>query len=202
VRKAVSVLEVLSALSLAAGCARSQLPATALPTQMLQSADSLVPTVTPKTRAVDLSSVCPGARGVGTVAPAVSIHSITFLVNGLEQELHGEDALQAAPGDEVEIGEVTICVGSFVGDGGEACVDFAPVDQSGREIVTEHKGTHTVPVVAGFTTISGLGLAWTIDEDWTGISAVLNHWPREETQDAGCGSTRCERDDWVTVSFR
>lgn len=201
-RNGVWVLVAWSVLSLATGCGRSDETVTALPTQMLQPADSPVPTATPDTMAIDPTPVCPPARGVGTVSPAVSIYSITFLVNGLEQVVHEDDMLQAAPGDEVQVRDVIICAGSFSGDGGAACVDLAPADPSGQEIMSEHKGTHLVPVTPGLMIISNLDFTWTISENWSGISAVLNHWTPENTQDLGCASGRCERDDRITVEFR
>jgi hypothetical protein len=112
------------------------------------------------------------------------------------------DVLQAMPGDEIQVREVTVCAGSFSGNGGEACVDFAPVTQSGQEIGSEHGGTHTVPVTPGFSSLSGPDHRWTIGENWDHISAVLNHWPPEGTEDLDCGSGRCERDDRMNVGFR
>jgi len=109
--------------------------------------------------------------------------------------------LQAVPGDEVQIREVIICAGSFPDDGGQACVDFAPTDESGQEIMSEHKGTDTLPVTPGPISISGLNFAWTVGENWSGFYAVLNHWPPVETQDLGCANGLCERDDWIIVEF-
>ena len=200
-RYGVWILLALCVLSLATGCGGSDGTVTALPTQMLQPADSPVPTATPHTVTIDPTPVCPPARGIGTVSPAVSISSITFLVNGLEQVVYGDDMLQAAPGDRVQVTDAIICAGTFSGKGGEACVDFAPVDQSGQEIFPEHKGTHLVPVAPGLIVISDLDVAWTISEDWSGISAVLNHWTPENTQDLGCASERCERDDRIMVEL-
>jgi hypothetical protein len=44
-------------------------------------------------------------------------------VNGFEQVVQEDDMLQATPGSEVQVIEVTICVCSFAGNDGEACVD-------------------------------------------------------------------------------
>jgi hypothetical protein len=44
---------------------------------------------------------------------------------------------------------MTICVGPFAGYGGEACVDFAPIDHVGREIATERRDMRTQKVAAG-----------------------------------------------------
>jgi hypothetical protein len=132
----------------------------------------------------------------------VSIYSITFVVNGVEQVVRDGEALQAAPGDEVQFTQATICAASFSGSGGEACVDLAPADRSGKEIASEHRGSHAVPVAPGFTSISGSSDAWIIGEDWAHIYAVLNHWPPEGTQDPACGGGRCERDDRMVVGFR
>jgi hypothetical protein len=136
------------------------------------------------------------------MSPAISIYSINFLVSGLEQVVRGDNPLDALPGDSVQVVEVTICVDSFSGDGGDACVDLVPVDSGGQELVSEHTGTHTVRVAAGFTRISGPTGTWTIGETWTGIAAVLNHWPPEDTEDLGCGGGRCERDDRLVVALR
>jgi len=180
------VLVVLSAFSLAAGCGRSGGTVTA-------------PLIS---ETIDSTPVCPPARGEGTVSPAISIYSITFVVNGLEQVVRGEDTLQALPGDKVQVSEVTICTGSFPGNGGEACVDFAPAGQSGQEIVSEHGGTHLVQVTAGFISIPGPSQTWSVGENWRHISAVLNHWPPEETKDLACSEGRCERDDRVVIGLR
>jgi hypothetical protein len=145
---------------------------------------------------------CPQATGEGTISPAISIYSIVFIVNGVEQMVRDGDVLQALPGEQVQVREVTVCVGAFSGNGGEACVDLAPVDQSGQEITSEHRGTHNVPVVPGFASISGPDQGWVIGENWGHIAAVLNHWPPEGTQDLGCGGGRCERDDRTIVGLR
>ncbi len=199
--KRVWVLAALLALSLAAGCERSGEIDTTLLTQTIQPADTPEPTAIPDIGNVDPAPVCPTARGVGTVSPAVSIYSITFLVNGIEQVVLENNVLQAEPGDQVQIREVIICAGSFSGDGGQACVDFAPTDENGQEIMSEHKGTDTVPVTPGQISISGLNFTWTVGENWSGFYAVLNHWPPVATQDLGCASGRCERDDWLIVEF-
>ncbi len=201
-RNGVCVLVALSVLSLAAGCGRSDQTATALPAHSPRPTDPLEPIATLDAGIVDPTPVCPPARGGGTISPAVSIYSITFLVNGHEQVVGDDHTLQALPGDKVEVREVTICAGSFSGDGGEACVDFAPADQSGQEIVSEHKGTHLVPVTPGFISISGPSHTWIISENWSHISAVLNHWTPEDTGDLGCASGRCEHDDRIMVEFR
>jgi hypothetical protein len=195
------VLVTLLALSLAAGCGRSGEIDSALPTQTIKPADSPEPTATPDIGNVDPAPVCPTTRGVGTVSPAVSIYSITFLVNGIEQIVLENNMLQAVPGDEVQIREVIICGSPFSGNSGQACVDFAPTDESGQEIRSEHKGTDTVLVTSGQISISGLNFTWTVGENWSGFYAVLNHWPPVETQDLGCANGLCERDDWIIVEF-
>jgi hypothetical protein len=199
--KRVWVLAALLALSLMAGCGRSGKIDTTLPTQTIQPVDSPEPTAIPDIGNVDTAPVCPTTRGVGTVSPAVSIYSITFLVNGIEQVVLENNVLQAVPGDEVQIREVIICAGSFSGDGGQACVDFAPRDENGQEIMSEHKGTDTVAVIPGLIIISDLNFTWTVGENWSGFYAVLNHWTPVETQDLGCASGGCERDDWLIVEF-
>jgi len=147
-------------------------------------------------------STCPPAAGPGSNAPAISILSVTFVVNDAEVTLSEGDALPAPPGSEVRVKEVEICVGSFSGDGGQACVDFAPVGELGQEITPEHAGTHLVPLNAGVITVAGPDRTWTIHDSWIGISAVVNHWPGVQTGDLGCGNGGCERDDAMTFPFR
>jgi hypothetical protein len=196
------VLVVCFALSLAAGCSRSDESVTALPDQAPQPAHTVEPIQTPDSEMIDPVPVCPPASGQGTVSPAITIYSITFAVNGVEQELRDGDTLDARVGDEIEVREVVICTGSFSGSGGEACVDFAPTDQSGQEIMSEHAGTHMVPVTSGFISIPGPSQTWTRAESWGQISAVLNHWTREDTEDIECANRRCEHDDWATIVLR
>jgi len=201
-RNGVWVLVVLLVLSLVAGCSRSGTTATELSPHMPQPADALEPASTPDLATVGSAPACPPATGEGTVSPAVSIYSIVFTVSGAEQVVRDGDVLQALPGEQVQVREVTICVGSFSGNGGEACVDLVPVDQSGQEIASEHRGTHTVSVTPGFTSISGPDQGWIIGENWRNIAAVVNHWPPDGTQDLGCGGGRCERDDRTVVGLR
>ena len=172
------------------------------PTGTPQPTDSLESSAAPDIATVDLPPVCPPARGEGKVSPAVSLLSIVFVVNGVEQEVRGGDRLQVRPGDEVQVREATICAQSFSSNPGEACVDFAPLTQSGQEVASEHIGTHMVRVVQGFFSISGPNEKWTIDQDWGYISAVVNHWPPEDTEDLGCGSGRREHDDRIDVEFQ
>lgn len=192
----------LFALSLVAGCSRSDEVPVSGPTYAPQPTDTPEPTETPDSEIVDSTPLCPAASGEGTVSPAVSIYSITFMVNGLEQVVRKGDRLQGMPGDEMEVKEVTICAGLFSGNGGEACVDFVPVESSGEEVVSEHGGTHLVRVTAGLVSIPGPGDTWTIDESWEHVVAVVNHWPPEDTEDPNCGDRQCEHDDWVIIGLR
>ncbi len=201
-RSGVWILVVLPVLSLAAGCSRSSETVTALPTQVPQPTVSLEPTATLNSGATRATPVCPPARGEGTIPPAVSIYSITFVVNGLEQVVRAGDRLQASPGNEMEVKEITICAEGFSGNSGEVCADFAPVDQSGQELTSEHGGTHIIRTLPGFMTISGPSHTWIIGENWRQISAVLNHWPPEDTEDLDCGNRRCEHDDRIIIELR
>lgn len=214
-RSVRAIATMMIVLTLVAGCGRAKPTETAvLPTDttvseaapasvpLPQPTDSLEPTATLDSGTIYPTPVCPPARGEGTISPAVSIYSITFLVNGLEQLVRNDDTLQASPGDKVQVGKVVTCTGPFSGNGGEACVDLAPAEQSGQEVMSEHSGTHTVPVTPGFTSISLPSHTWTIGENWRQFSAVLNHWPPEDTEDLGCGGGRCERDDRMIVGFR
>ena len=145
----VLALVTLCMLSLFAGCSTSSAPAAAWQTDVLQPTDALETEVTPYQVTDGSVPACPPARGEGTISPAISIYSIVFVVNGVEQVARDGDMLHASPGEEVQVREVTICVGSYSGNGGEACVDFVPVTHSGQEIVSEHGGTHTVRVAPG-----------------------------------------------------
>jgi hypothetical protein len=136
------------------------------------------------------------------VPPAVSIESITFVVNSMERAVRAGDTLQAAPGDRVQVMTVTICVGPFSGNPGEACVDFAPADASGQEVASEHRGTHLVALTTGLISIPGPEHVWSIGPGWSQFCAVVNHWPPGSTRDAGCASGGCERDDRVVVELR
>ncbi len=196
-KKKIWLLVVLLVLSISTIQSWSAETVVALPTQTLQPTDTLVQTET-----IDPKPVCLPARGEGTISPAVSIYSITFIVNGVEQVVRDGDTLEAMVGDEMEVREVIICVGSFSGNGGEACVDFAPVDQSGQEIISEHAGTHMVQVNTGFISISGPSNMWNLTESWGQISAVLNHWTQEETENVDCANRRCEHDDWAIIELR
>ena len=201
-RNKLWVLLVLFALSLAAGCSRSDESATALPDQVPQLTHTVEPIETPDSEVIDPMPVCPPANGQGTISPDITIHSITFVVNGVEQVLRNGDTLDARVGDQLEVREVVICAGSFSGNGGEACVDFAPIDQSGQEIMSEHAGTHIVQVTSGFISIPGPSHIWTLAESWGQITAVLNHWAQGGTEDIECANGRCEHDDWAIITLR
>jgi hypothetical protein len=195
-RSAIWMLVTLSAVLLAAGCGRSDGTVATLPAPLLEPTSAL------DSRITGPVPVCPAARGVGTISPAVSLYSITFVVNGLEQVVGADDTLQALPGDEVWVREATICTRPFSGNGGEACVDLVPVGEDGQEIEFEHRGTHNIRVMAGFMPISGPSGTWTIGENWRAIAIVVNHWPGEDTEDVACGGGRCERDDRIVVELR
>lgn len=182
-----------------AGCGAITPTPTAVP---LVAADAPQPTIASEPLATGPASACPLAEGPGTVTPAVAIYSMTFVVNGVEQVVRGGDTLPALPGDQVQVREVTFCAESFSGNGGEACVDFVPLDQSGHELVSERQGTHTVKVTPGFATVSAASQGWTVGENWRGIAVVVNHWPSGNTEDVSCAGGLCERDDRVVVGLR
>lgn len=191
------------------GCAEAELVVTPLGTTATAETMIQQPTINPtavptSTHISDkgdntTASACAPADGAGTVEPEISIQSITFFVNGVEQVVGDDGSLQAQAGDQVQVRAVAICASSFTGDGGEACVDIVPVDQDGHEIVSEHSGTHLVKVATGSTTISGPTQVWTIDENWREFAVVVNHWPPKATKDLDCGGGRCERDDLAIV---
>lgn len=145
---------------------------------------------------------CSPTSGEGTVAPAITIHSITFLVDGAELTLADGDVLPAVPGSEVRVVEVMICVGDFATNSGEACVDFAPTKESGEEVSAEHAGTHLVPLSPGLITVPGPDHSWSIAEDWVGMAAVVNHWPGMATEDDACAQGQCERDHQLILPIR
>lgn len=198
----VWALAAILLLSSVVGCGRGNEATTELPPHRSQPTGPVEPTSGPNLGTTGDASVCPPNRGEGTISPAVSIDSISFLVNGLEQVVRGDEALNAQPGDAVQVREATICVGPFSGNGGDACVDWVPIDQRGEEIVSEHRGTHMVPLTPGSIRISGPGGTWVIGENWISIAAVVNHWPPENTEDLNCGGGRCERDDRIVVVLR
>lgn len=165
-------------------------------------ASTMPPAATPdptRPSTTTASPSCPPVDGVGTVAPALAIYSITFLVNDREQVVRDGETLDAAPGDIVRFVEVEICAHPFTGAGGDACVEVAPIGRDGGTLWAQGRGTHTQPVRSGFGRIPGPDQTWIVEEDWQGVSAVLNHWPPEGTTDAGCGPGRCERDDFLTI---
>jgi hypothetical protein len=60
------------------------------------------------------------------------------------------------------------------------------------------------PPANGGGTISpapGPDYTWTVDEGWTEISAVLNHWAPQDTADLDCADGRCEHDDWAIIAI-
>lgn len=197
----VWALVALLVLSLSAGCGGNDATGTTPPARSPHPTGALEPSATPWQVTVDSTPSCPSPRGGGTVSPAISIDSIVFAVSGVEQVVREGDMLQAQPGEQVHVKEVTICAGFFSGDGGEACVDFAPVAQDGQEIASEHRGTHTLRVMPGLMNLSGPDQGWSIGENWRAISAVLNHWPPEGTDDLRCGNGRCEPDDRIIVTL-
>jgi hypothetical protein len=198
----VKTITAFVAFALVGGCISSGAPSTEEPIHV-QPTDAPAPAMTLDTASAETASVCPTANGRGTVSPAISIDSITFVVNGLDQVVREGDNLQALPGDQVQVKEVTICASPYSGNGGEVCVDFAPLSQNGEVLQSDNGGTHMVRVTPGFTTLSGPDHTWAIDENWQGISAVVNHWPPDRsTQDVECGGGLCERDDRVLIVFR
>jgi hypothetical protein len=89
-RNGVWVLVALSVLSLAAGCGRSDETEKAPPTDIPQPIDSSESIATLDSGTIDPALICPPARGEGTISPAVSIYSITFVVNDFEQVVNTE----------------------------------------------------------------------------------------------------------------
>ena len=190
------LLVVSVAFSLVIGCDGNGAPTAPLPTRTPQPANTPAPMQTTS------MSACPPANAEGTVPPAIAICSITFTVNGLEQVMRDGDTLQASRGDEVQVKEMAICAEPFSGNGGEACVDFVPVDHNGQEIVSERRGTHAKKITSGCKSVPGPDGMWTIGENWRHISVVVNHWPPGGTDDSSCAGGLCERDDRVTVGLR
>ncbi|MGD8751256.1 MAG: hypothetical protein PVG14_07525 [Anaerolineales bacterium] len=175
---------------------------TAPPTPTPAHIDPMDSAETPGLATDDSVLNCPPATGEGTISPAVSIYSITFMVNGVEYVVRDDDALRAQPGDEVRIKGAVICAGDFSGNGGEACVDFAPVTRDGKDTLSEHIGTHPVSLTPGFISVAGPDKIWTIGENWEYISISVNHWPPEATNDLDCANGGCEHDDRRILGFR
>ena len=161
----------------------------------LSTTSAVASTVTSTTAA---TPACPPADVVGSVPPAVSIYSITFLVNGREQVVHDGRTLEAVAGDEVLIAEVEICANEAGGGRGEVCVDVAPLSRDGEEARSQAGGTHLQPAPTAFATVSGPPAAWILSEGWRGFTVVLNHWV-SGASDFGCAEGRCERDDYMRV---
>jgi hypothetical protein len=72
----------------------------------------------------------------------------------------------------------------------------------GDAIISEHKGTHMMPVKPGATTISGLDYIWIVGEEWTNLTAAVNHWTPGKSRDLECADGLCERDDRIIVEVR
>jgi len=144
------------------------------------------------------TSTCPVADGVGSVRPAMSVYSVTFVINGREQVVRDGGTLEAVFGDEVLVAEVEICANEVGGGRGEVCVDIAPLDRNGEEIRSQAGGTHLQPVPADFATVPGPPTVWTIGEGWQGFTVVVNHWVGGAS-DLGCAEGRCERDDYMRI---
>lgn len=205
VKREFYVLAALIALILFVGCGSKNGTAVPQQTDQPQPADpreSPASPATPDLVTDESSPVCRQANGEGTIAPAISIFSIAFVVNGVEQVVLVGEGLTAQPGDEVQVREVTVCADTVSDAGGKVCVDFAPVTYDGRKVVSENIGTHTTRVRAGFFNIPGPKNHWIIDKEWMNISGVVNHWPTRITTDKGCGSGRCEHDDWIDIEFQ
>ncbi len=166
------------------------------------SVDSLGMTAPPDSGTVGSASDCPPARGVGTIAPAITIRSMTIAVNGVERTVSGDDTLRVSAGDVIRLRAAAICIEPFSGDGGRFCVDISPTDRSGAAIFSEHKGTHMMPVEPGVVELSGLEFEWTVGDDWKNLAAVVNHWTPGKSRDLECADGLCERDDRVIIELR
>jgi hypothetical protein len=130
--------------------------------------------------------------------PQYSHHPVAEVIGHLLAAQQGERADLASRG--VESGGI-LALGWPGGSGGQACVNFAPTDENGQEIMSEHKGIDRLPVIPGLMIISDLNFTWTVGENWSGFYAALNHWAPIETQDLGCANGHCEGDDWLIVEF-
>jgi hypothetical protein len=184
---------------------------TAIPTNtpILTPTPTAIPTNTPSpTPTLTPTPTCPLADAEGTIPPAVAISSITFIVNGVEQVVDDSGSLQASPGDQVRVREVTICpVDPFEGSGGQVYVEFDPVDQNGQVIASEVKGSRAVGVTPGFTSILGPDYTWTIGDNWRQISVSSVHYPAppQTTENSTCEPETpniCEIDDRIIVKWR
>jgi len=168
---------------------------------VIVSANNLEFFSTSSTPTPPLPSTCPSVNAEGTVPPSVAITSITFIVNGDEQIVANQYMpLQASPGDEVKIKEITVCVEPFDGESGSGYVEFDPLDQNGQVMALEVKGTRSVRIASGFTIIPGPDYAWTIGDNWRHLSVVTVHYPPGGgTQNPNCEGGFCEVDDRMIV---
>jgi hypothetical protein len=200
-RNLISITFTVLYAALAVSCSPGRMSATSSAFSSSPSADGQQAQLL-ITSTAESAPACSPASGEGTVAPTITIHSITFLVDGAELTLSDEDVIPAPPGSEVRVVDVVICVGDFVTNSGQACVDFAPTDQSGEEISAEHVGTHLVPLAPGLIKVPGPDHLWSIDESWVGIAAVVNHWPGMNTKDYACAEGQCEQDYQLILPLR
>jgi hypothetical protein len=167
------------------------------PTPEKESTATLPPTLTPPSLLA-----CPTADAEGTVPPAIAIYAITFVVDGVEQVVDDVNPLQALPGAQVQVKEVTICSEPFEGDGGNVYVEFDPVNHNGQVTASEVMSTRAVRVIPGFINVSGPSVSWTIS-DWRHVSVVTVHYPSGgSTHNLSCERGTCEVDDRVIVPLQ
>jgi len=151
--------------------------------------------------------LCPTtADAEGTVPPTVTISSIAFVVNGVEQVVDDFGLLLASPGDQVRVKQATICVDPFEDTGGRVYVEFDPVSTDGEVIMSEITGTRAVPVNSGLTAIPGSHILWTMGS-WRHISVVPVHYPPsgQQTKNSECEKNTpyiCEVDDRMIVPIQ
>lgn len=146
-----------------------------------------------------LPPACPPAGAGGTIAPAIALYSVTFVVNGVDQIVDDSDnSLQVSKNNQVTVKEVTICVAPFEGSGGTFYVEFQPYNIEDQliddRVVLPHQDT-----ASGFISIPGLDYTWAIGDDWQKISVLSIHFPPGGTQNPDCAKGTCEVDDRLVV---
>jgi len=146
-----------------------------------------------------LPPACPPAGPGGTKAPDITLHSITFVVDGVDQIIDDtHHALQLSKNSKMTIKEAVICVPPFENAGGRFSVEFEPYDPNHRLI--DPQSSSPQDTVSGFTTIPGPNHTWTI-ADWQKISVLSYHFPPGGTQNANCQNSTCEIDDRLKVNL-
>jgi len=146
-----------------------------------------------------LPPVCPPAGAGGTIAPAIALYSVTFVVNGVDQIVDdSNNSLRVYKNAQMTVKEVTICVAPFEGPGGMFYVEFQPYNTE-DQLIDPVRGSPLLDAESGFTSIPGPDCTWVISDDWQKISILSTHFPPGGTQNPYCQERACEFDDRLEV---